>query len=78
MSILDEKLAPIEREAIAHYEALAVPAQWFVGTRDDVTGDIEVVAVGDTFVWSFELVQGRCFPTEARITEDGWSTGIEV
>lgn len=82
---LVHRLNAAQAEVVEHYQAYNVPASWFIGeTKPD--GYVEVIAIGDAaggvdaFVWSFRISPdgGEHHSQEARITEDGFSTGIEV
>src|SRR5512140_1556420 len=45
-------LTPAQNEAVAYFRGLNVTANWFVG-EPSADGRIEVLALGDTFIWSF-------------------------
>lgn len=68
-------LTEAQQAAVDHYRALNVPASWFVGVPDQA-GSVEVLAMGDTFVWSFRIdPQGEVSSSEAPLGE--FSTGID-
>lgn len=81
---LIHSLNQAQLNVVEHYQALNVPASWFIGeTKPD--GAVEVIAIGDAlggvdaFVWSFQIDKdGEHSSQEAQLTEDGFSTGIEV
>lgn len=76
MSLIAAILTPEQQQALEFYRALNVPAQWFIGEQD-VQGSVEVIAVGENFVWSFLLSGlGECHSSEARLGD--FTTGIDV
>jgi hypothetical protein len=78
MSSILDTLNPKQREVIEHYKAL-VPfdnISWFIGEKG-VGGEVEVLGLGLTFVWSFVLSDdGSVATSEASISQ--FSTGIEA
>jgi hypothetical protein len=71
-------LTPAQLETVAYYRALNVPANWFVG-EPAPNGAVECIAIGEDFLWSLIIeANGECASSEAKIGEDGWSTGIDV
>lgn len=68
-------------EAVAFYQALNVPASWFVGTPKP-DGSVEVIALGEdsdegSFIWSFSIDAGG-HSTSYEATASTFSTGINV
>ncbi len=67
-------LTPAQQEAIAHFRAPNVPAQWFVG-EPGADGAVEVLALGADFVWSIRVeANGESNSSEAEVGE--FSTGV--
>lgn len=65
-----------EVETLDFYRALNVPGEWFVGERRP-DSSVEVVCVGDTFVWSLRMTpDASAAISEAALGE--FSTGIDV
>lgn len=63
-----------QNAAITYFRALNVQASWFVG-EPHADGTIEVIALGDTFVWAFRIApDGQFSSSEAEVGE--FSTGI--
>ena len=63
-------------ETVEAQKDLNVPATWFIGTPDE-TGQVEVIAVGFDFLWSFLIAaDGSYASSEAALGQ--FSTGIEV
>jgi hypothetical protein len=78
-SILGCTPTPAQQEAIDFHLALNVPASWFARSypSHDHPGEmaIEVIALGDDFVWSFHIEpDGDASSAEATLGE--FSTGI--
>lgn len=71
-------LSPKQQETVEFFQAYNVPAQWFVGTKfEAATGRVEVIALGENFVWSFIIEpDGEASSSEAKLGE--FSTGINV
>lgn len=72
-----DTLTERQKQALAAYRAPNVPAEWFIGAQND-EGQVSVVAVGDTWVWSLLLGEDMDETMEANFDEAGWSTGIEI
>ena len=71
-------LTPQQQETVEHFKSYNVPAQWFVGVRNP-NGSVEVLALGDGFVWSFDIeADGTHSAQEAQLSEDGFSTGVSI
>ena len=69
-------MTPEQIAAVDYYKALNVPASWFTGTPD-TGGHIEVIALGEDFIWSLRIdANGTCHTSEATVGE--FSTGIDV
>lgn len=67
-----------QQEVIDAFKVYNVPAEWFIG-EPDANGKVSVIAVGETFVWSFTIeANGEYASSEANFDEDGWKTGIEI
>jgi hypothetical protein len=70
-------LTPPQQDAVRFYQALNVPASWFIGTTTDDFGRVEVLALGAGFVWTFLIdTDGLAQASEATVGE--FSTGIDV
>jgi hypothetical protein len=68
-------LMPAQQDAVWHYRALNVGASWFIGVPD-VTGHVEVLALGDNFVWSLRIdADGDTHTSEAKVSD--FETGID-
>lgn len=64
-----------QREVIEFYNGSGVPVQWFEGFEHD-DGTIEVIALGDHFIWSFLIAEdGTYHSSEATVGD--FSTGVE-
>lgn len=65
-----------QRRAIEHYKGYEMPATWFVGEPDE-RGNVEAIALGGDFVWSF-LVEpdGTAHGSQAPLGD--FTTGIEM
>jgi len=73
---LTPELTPAQVNTIDFYKAYVVQASWFVGTHD-AKGSVEVLALGEGFIWSILIDhKGNAHTTEATVGE--FSTGIEV
>lgn len=68
-------LTPAQQDVVDHYQALNVPASWFVGEAD-TDGGVEVVAVGvENHAWAFHIdADGKHHSAEAHLGD--WETGI--
>ncbi len=81
MALIAAVLTEAQQETVDFFQALNVPASWFVGTPQP-DGSVEVVALGDddgesSFVWSISIsAEGEPSPKEATVTT--FSTGIDV
>lgn len=65
-----------QTEVIDFYKAYNVPATWYYSELDH-EGGVEVVAIGEGFVWSFSIdTYGDTDTSEATVGD--FSTGIEV
>jgi hypothetical protein len=81
---LTHSLNKAQLGVVEHWKGYNVPASWFIGeTKPD--GAVEVIAIGDAlggvdaFVWSLQIDKdGESATQEAKIDEDGFSTGIEI
>jgi hypothetical protein len=74
-------LTDAQRDVVNHHAALNVVHSWFVGTPDD-GGAVEVLGLprgsdNHLFAWSLRIeADGDYSASEARIDEEGWSTGV--
>lgn len=76
-------LTDAQRDVVKHYTALNVVHMWFVGVPDDESGAVEVLGLphggadSQPFVWSLRIAaDGDYSSSEARIDDEGWSTGV--
>lgn len=68
-------LTPEQQSAVHFYRTLNVPASWFVGVPDE-TGRVEVLALGNHFIWSLRIdADGDTHSSEAKVTD--FDTGID-
>lgn len=70
-------LTSLQHDTIAHYRALGVPASWFVSDRRGSDGEVEVIAIGPDFIWSF-LVYPDGDVASSEAAHGGFETGIHV
>lgn len=77
MTVTPATLTEKQQETVDFYQDYNVPAQWFVGEQRPETGEVEVIALGDKFCWSFIIEpNGEYASSEARLGE--FSTGVEI
>lgn len=71
-------LTPGQQEAVNFYRALNVEGQWFVGVPD-AAGGVEVIFIGDRFVWSLILnADGTDISASESVLYGGFLPGIDV
>ena len=69
-------MTPEQIETVDFYKGYNVPAQWFTGTPY-AEGRIEVIALGENFIWSL-LIDAGGLANTSEATVGSFSTGIEV
>jgi hypothetical protein len=69
-------MTPEQAETVNFYKAYNVPATWFIGPPD-TEGRIEVIALGQDFIWSL-LIDAGGLANTSEATVGPFSTGIEV
>lgn len=75
-STIMSALTAEQQAAVETYKAYNVPATWFFAEPAE-DGTVEVLALGDGFVWSFTIApDGECHTSEAEVGD--FSFGIEV
>ena len=66
-----------QRATVDFYKAYNVPATWFEGEPEADTGRVEVIALGENFIWSLRIdPDGTSDTSEATVGD--FNTGIEV
>lgn len=64
-----------QRAVVEFWQGYGVPAEWFESMRPD--GTAAVIAVGETFVWSFTISpDGEAYAASEMSGE--WTTGVTI
>jgi hypothetical protein len=75
--MISQSLTPAQQITVDFYKAYNVPASWFVGVIDPITGGVEVIALGEDFIWSLRInPDGTADTSEATVGE--FDTGLDI
>lgn len=67
-------LTPAQQETVESFRAFNVAASWFVGVPD-TDGRVEVLALGEDFIWSIRVApDGSSDTSEAKVGD--FETGV--